>query len=532
LLKLNKSVLFISISFFLVACGGSTSNKPTNLKPEITSSTIVEILENSETTGYRLQATDPDSDELTYRVTGGDDANRFTINSRTGQLKFGLFFEPNFEQPKDADNDNIYHLDVEVSDERGGIATGSLVIKILDDSNYVIEIESPDHNTNYGTNYKEIMVSGSIYDREDYRTILPGEISDLRLNGEPVTFFDSEPNRWFAYLTPSTPRTVISAQLFINGVPNSSSNITVVNKFPLIGGGAAYDTINNRLIMGISNFIQSYDLNSNTVNLVMIQEDFESIGGIFIHDIEYDSDGVLFYVTDSEQAAIYSIDLETKDVSLVSGNGRGNGADGEEFAYPKTIALDMDNSRLFVLDTGYGTTHQKIIFEVNLDTGNRTVVYSSTVGTGPKLSNADEMVYDKLNRRLLVIDKPNFGSTNSNKGLMAVDVISGDSEILADDNSLDARLRRPSSLALDKSGNRAFVYDILRDTLLEIDFSSKTVSEITATDLGSNYIRLNESMGFNPNTMEVLLIDDLSNKIISIDVDSGAADVKYSHLDL
>jgi CSLREA domain-containing protein len=63
-----------------------------------------------------VTATDADSSpaELSYRIVGGDDQARFTINATTGVLRF--ISAPDHEAPSDVGGDNIYDVIVEVSD--------------------------------------------------------------------------------------------------------------------------------------------------------------------------------------------------------------------------------------------------------------------------------------------------------------------------------------------------------------------------------------------------------------------------------
>ena len=56
-----------------------------------------------------FDATDPDGDAITYSVTGTD-AAAFTIDETTGELQFVA--APDFEAPTDADEDNVYDIDI------------------------------------------------------------------------------------------------------------------------------------------------------------------------------------------------------------------------------------------------------------------------------------------------------------------------------------------------------------------------------------------------------------------------------------
>jgi VCBS repeat-containing protein len=102
-----------------------------NEAPRITSNrggdvASVTIRENSSAV-TTVRATDPDRGaRITYSIVGGTDAALFTINSNSGVLGFSS--TPNFEQPTDADRNNVYQVVVQASDGRGG--TDSQVINI------------------------------------------------------------------------------------------------------------------------------------------------------------------------------------------------------------------------------------------------------------------------------------------------------------------------------------------------------------------------------------------------------------------
>ena len=77
-------------------------------------------------TEYTLSATDEDGDTPAYSISGGDDANKFLINSSSGELSFSSSYFSEFyddggelplaEEPADANADNIYELQLRASD--------------------------------------------------------------------------------------------------------------------------------------------------------------------------------------------------------------------------------------------------------------------------------------------------------------------------------------------------------------------------------------------------------------------------------
>lgn len=113
----------------LPACGGGDSGgtpqpaPPANAAPTFTSASTASVPENK-SEAYSATATDADGDPLTFSIAGGADAARFTILSQ-GALRFAT--PPNFEAPADADQDNVYVVQLQVSD---GKATAQKTVEI------------------------------------------------------------------------------------------------------------------------------------------------------------------------------------------------------------------------------------------------------------------------------------------------------------------------------------------------------------------------------------------------------------------
>ena len=78
---------------------------------------------------YQAVAIDPDGDPLTYSIRGGPDASRFTITA-TGMLNFVL--APDFERPADSGGNNVYDVQLGVTDGRGGSAAHVVQVTIAD----------------------------------------------------------------------------------------------------------------------------------------------------------------------------------------------------------------------------------------------------------------------------------------------------------------------------------------------------------------------------------------------------------------
>ena len=110
-----------------------TVNDQNDVAPTITSSSTPSVDENT-TFVVAVTANDPDTvgAEFGYAIAGGADASLFTIDA-AGNLSFVT--APDFEAPADADENNVYHVEVAVSD--GVHTTTQLISVTVDDENNV-----------------------------------------------------------------------------------------------------------------------------------------------------------------------------------------------------------------------------------------------------------------------------------------------------------------------------------------------------------------------------------------------------------
>ncbi|MEO1729549.1 MAG: carboxylesterase family protein [Pseudomonadota bacterium] len=102
-----------------------------NRAPVITSATSATVPENSTGTVYSAAAEDPDGDALIFALEGAD-ASQFSIDSASGEVAF--VSPPDFESPLDADGDNVYEIDLEVSDPSGASDRLSVTINVTDET--------------------------------------------------------------------------------------------------------------------------------------------------------------------------------------------------------------------------------------------------------------------------------------------------------------------------------------------------------------------------------------------------------------
>jgi len=98
-----------------------------NDAPVITSNAAVNVTEHT-TSVTTVTATDEDNDTLAYAITGGADADKFSIDAATGVLTFKS--APSYDLPTDADQNNTYEVEVTVTDDGSGTLFSTQLIHV------------------------------------------------------------------------------------------------------------------------------------------------------------------------------------------------------------------------------------------------------------------------------------------------------------------------------------------------------------------------------------------------------------------
>lgn len=98
--------------------GTSTPSPRVNNPPQIQSTVYVTVDENVAGIVHTVAAVDLEGDPLTFSISGGPDAAKFSIASN-GALSFRA--SPDYENPTDSDRDNVYAVIVAVSDGKASV---------------------------------------------------------------------------------------------------------------------------------------------------------------------------------------------------------------------------------------------------------------------------------------------------------------------------------------------------------------------------------------------------------------------------
>jgi hypothetical protein len=99
-------------------------------RPALFTSPAEATVEENTAPVVTLAADDPDGDEVTFAITGGDDQDLFEI---TGGDQLAFTEAPDFEAPGDADGNNTYLVRVTADDGAGGTTSQNLTVTVADD---------------------------------------------------------------------------------------------------------------------------------------------------------------------------------------------------------------------------------------------------------------------------------------------------------------------------------------------------------------------------------------------------------------
>ena len=136
--RMSARLFLVFATLSLASCGGGggAPAQQANRPPAFTSAGTVSVPENSNGAVYTAQASDADNNPLTFSIAGGVDATRFAI-AAGGALSFVT--PPDFEAPTDADGNNVYLVQLSVSDGQAS-TTLALAVTLTDRTDGVFRV--------------------------------------------------------------------------------------------------------------------------------------------------------------------------------------------------------------------------------------------------------------------------------------------------------------------------------------------------------------------------------------------------------
>ena len=146
---MDKKFLILTSVLIITSCGGgggggsdssgSGYTAPTNNPPVINNTNTNISVQENQTSAFTISASDPNGDTLTYSLSG-DDSSLLSVSNQ-GVVTFNT--APDFENPSDADTNNVYKITANVSD--GSLsASANFEITVTNDTSDDITTENYD----------------------------------------------------------------------------------------------------------------------------------------------------------------------------------------------------------------------------------------------------------------------------------------------------------------------------------------------------------------------------------------------------
>lgn len=441
----SKSLLCLAFIVLISACGGGGDDAETtpvkaavtNTSPQLSEYTSTyQMAENNTVIAEGITVYDAENDNLTASFTG-DDADLFSFNIATGKLTFKS--APNYEAPSDSDLNNIYNVELSISDSEQSV-TANIKVTIIND--IFIEITSPVENSNIGGGdaYK---VVAKIEEREsDDLTVMTD--AQVLINGHSATPIDDSGKYWLLDVE-DLAKASITAEVTFDGIVYSDV-ISVQGLQPLVSvKDIAVDEVAGFMYLNDqgSRLIVKASLDGSSSKVIFNPMEYGySLASSILLDSKNNrllavldvpkSDGSVRFIN-----SIIAIDLTTKEHSILSGELIGSGDllssnSGQMAFYHESLLIPDYNNQSLV--------------KINLSTGSRTTLSSAALGTGPLFERPTG---------LAVNSDSNLAYISSNSTMLEVDLLTGNRAIIGDnDVGTGTALVSPDHLFFDGENNR------------------------------------------------------------------------------
>ena len=235
-------------------------------------------------------------------------------------------------------------------------------------------------------------------------------------------------------------------------------------------------------------------------------------------DLVLSADEATLYVIDRSALMVLEVDIATGIRSILSAPGTGTGT---SFVTPHSINIDISNNRLFIGDTGFAG-----IFSVSLASGtkgNRSILASSSVGSGTNIQTPSSMNFDSSTNKLIFFDE-------GVDAVLLVDTSSGNRSLVYTNNiGTGPSLDRPYGLHINKTGTTIYVADTQLDAILAIDVATGNRSYASGGGVGSGTaLQSIRDVVINNSGTKLYVSDQDARRVFEIDLATGNRSILYS----
>lgn len=227
----------------------------------------------------------------------------------------------------------------------------------------------------------------------------------------------------------------------------------------------------------------------------------------WVSDMDFDGGNNRLLAVSSVSGTVIEADFSSGrgDRTIISSEVIGSGPDITSL---QSVVWDSGNGRILITDDGWDS-----VLAVNPASGDRAILSAGTrIGSGASM-NASSIAYDSANDRALV-----YSALVSGESVVAVNLSTGARTALASGDGISAT----GNMALDASGNRVLVPELNRKLIYAYDLAAGNRSVLSSDSVGSGpSLGLPEGMVVDGANNRALLIDDGLDAVISVDLSNG-----------
>lgn len=378
-----------------------------NEPPMITSAEAASVPENTRAVSA-LTAVDPEGEPLSYSITGGDDGAWFQVGAQSGELVF--LQAPDFEAPNDQDSDNLYRVQVSVTDYRGATGQQLLEVEVTDRARDVRStLVFPPPGAHFGGRVDQMALVGRLTDLEN-PVLSQADINYIKVDGKTVFPDAGDARSWHALIPVEAVNKEIPVEVAMADGSLHQSQALLRNAPFFDASSVAVDPAENRaLIPGLtgSGRIVGVDLAGYQREVVG-----ECAGIHRVDHLVFDDPGNQVIVAARSEAGVASlwrVNITSSGCSRFSGDGAGS---GPALGTITGLALDED------VDLGAGEHERVLVVNGDDDTvlavdavnGDRTVFAGNGTGMAPDFSGLGDLVLDTAGYRAML---PATGGTDT-----------------------------------------------------------------------------------------------------------------------
>lgn len=219
-----------------------------------------------------------------------------------------------------------------------------------------------------------------------------------------------------------------------------------------------------------------FEIDMATGNRIIISNSSTGTGSNFSdpRGAVLNSEDTIAYVLDVGADAIFKVDLSNGNRTILSNSSFGS---GENFSNLKDIAINSTGSQVYLVDDDLD-----VLFTVDLSNGDRSIASESSVGTGTSFSDPVNLVLNAAGTKAYMLDDNNFAESY----LVEIDLTTGDRSLVSSSaRGTGTSFSRATGLALNPSETTAYVADYNQDAIIEVDLATGNRTPFSNSSNGS-----------------------------------------------